>query len=70
MMDKREQIREGLMLWMGAYGIKEEDMVRAGVELFRYLDSEGVAFIYDIQAPLAGKVWAKFIPLIEELTDV
>ena len=35
-------IREGLMFWMGAYGIKDEDMVKAGKELFTYLKREGI----------------------------
>lgn len=40
---KQEEIVEGLMAWMGAYGVKEGDMVRAGMELFQYLHSQGLA---------------------------
>ena len=50
-MDKRDEIRGGLMAWMGAYGVKEDDMVKAGIELFGYLDSMGIVIKADRELP-------------------
>ncbi len=50
-MTKQEAIIKGLMVWMGAYGVKEADMVRAGIELFNYLDSQGVVVKVERELP-------------------
>lgn len=50
-MPTRKEIVDGLMAWMGAYGIKEEDMVKAGVELFYVLDKLGVVKKVEVEVP-------------------
>lgn len=45
-------------------GYAIESMNKTVCNILTYLHSQGVAFIYDIQAPLFGKQWARFGPLI------
>lgn len=51
-MTKQRDIVVGLMVWMGAYGVEEDDMVKAGMELFAYLDSQDVAIKVGGQLPI------------------
>ena len=50
-MTKQKELVGGLMAWMGAYGVEEADMVKAGIELFRYLASQGVAIKVEKEFP-------------------
>ena len=82
-MTKQEKIREWLAekryyaRTLPMVNIKWEDLTPFAKECWfhladddlSYLDSQGVAFVYDIQAPAFGKQWAKFKPLIEEGGD-
>ena len=55
-MSKQSDILDGLMAWMGAYGIEEEVMVEAGGELFRYLHSQGV----EVRVKCPDCAWSQF----------
>lgn len=56
-MNKQEEIRKGMFLWMGAYGIKDVDMVKAGIELFRFFNSQGV--VIKVEGELPGIMTSK-----------
>ncbi len=69
-MPTREEIRAGLKDTLRrviantlADGYNDLDSIVTEIQEFEH--SQGLAFVYDIQAPAFGKQWAKFEPLIE-----
>ena len=79
MRSRQKALREGLILLISeCYVLNETRRSKHAIfqpqkflnKLFPYLDAKGVAFVYDIQAPVAGKIWAKFESLIKDLVFV